>query len=50
MIRPTLTPRGPLELGGLPAGPIVKTEHDYAPWEKRVDAFLILLSKKTVGR
>lgn len=39
-------PRGVHDLGGLPAGPVAKTEHDYAPWEKRVDALLILLSKK----
>jgi hypothetical protein len=28
----------------LPAGPIDQTEHDHAPWEKRVDAILRLLS------
>lgn len=33
-------------MGGLPAGPVEKTEHDYALWEKRVDALLVLLSKK----
>jgi hypothetical protein len=32
------------DLGGLPAGPIEQAEHDYAPWEKRVDALLRLLS------
>jgi hypothetical protein len=31
-------------MGGLPAGPIDRTEHDHAPWEKRVDAILRLLS------
>jgi hypothetical protein len=40
------TPRGPHDLGGLPAGSVARTEHDYLPWEKRVDALLILLSKK----
>ena len=36
------------DLGGLPAGRIEATEHDYALWEKRVDALLVLLSR--VGR
>ena len=30
-------------MGGEPAGPVEPTEHDYAPWEKRVDAMLVLL-------
>jgi hypothetical protein len=38
--------RGVHDIGGLPAGPIEATEHDYALWEKRVDALLVLLSKK----
>jgi hypothetical protein len=36
--------RGYHDMGGLPAGPVEKTEHDYAPWEKRVDALMMLLS------
>ena len=36
--------RGHHDMGGLPAGPVAKTEHDYAPWEKRVDALMMLLS------
>ena len=40
------TPRGVHDLGGLPAGAVAKSEHDYLPWEKRVDALLVLLSKK----
>jgi hypothetical protein len=32
------------DMGGLPAGPIDRTEHGHAPWEKRVDAILRLLS------
>jgi hypothetical protein len=32
------------DMGGLPAGKIEAAEHDYAPWEKRVDALLQLLS------
>ena len=38
--------RGIHDIGGLPAGPVEHTEHDYALWEKRVDAMLVLLSKK----
>jgi hypothetical protein len=33
-------------MGGLPAGPVEAIEHDYALWEKRVDAILSLLFKK----
>jgi hypothetical protein len=32
------------DMGGQPAGKIEAREHDYAPWEKRVDALLQLLS------
>jgi hypothetical protein len=31
-------------MGGLPAGKVEKTEHDYAEWERRVDALMVLLS------
>ncbi len=34
------------DMGGLPAGPVERTEHEYAPWEKRVDAILRLLSDR----
>jgi len=34
------------DMGGEPAGRVEKTEHDYAPWEKRVDALLVLLSDR----
>jgi hypothetical protein len=34
------------DMGGLPAGPIDKGEHDYALWEKRVDALMVLLSDR----
>ncbi len=30
-------------MGGLSAGPVEQTEHDYTPWEKRVDAILRLV-------
>ena len=32
------------DMGGNDAGPVEATEHDYAPWEKRVDAIMRLLS------
>jgi hypothetical protein len=31
-------------MGGLDAGPVEPEEHDYAPWEKRVDAIVRLLA------
>jgi hypothetical protein len=30
-------------MGGLPAGKVEPTEHDYAEWERRVDAMVQLL-------
>ena len=30
-------------MGGLPAGKVEPTEHDYAEWERRVDALMWLL-------
>ena len=38
--------RGIHDMGGLPAGKVEANEHDYALWEKRVDALMVLLSKK----
>ena len=38
--------RGIHDTGGLAAGKVEATEHDYALWEKRVDALMVLLSKK----
>ena len=38
--------RGYHDVGGLPLGKIDASQHDYAMWEKRVDAILLLLSKK----
>jgi hypothetical protein len=32
------------DMGGRPAGRVEPTEHDYALWEKRVDALMMLLS------
>jgi hypothetical protein len=31
-------------MGGLPGGPVERREHDYADWERRVDALMVLLS------
>ena len=31
-------------MGGLPADKVERSEHDYALWEKRVDALMVLLS------
>ena len=38
--------RGHHDMGGLPAGLVEASEHDYALWEKRVDALMVLLSQK----
>jgi nitrile hydratase subunit beta len=40
--------RGYHDIGGLPLGEIDVSQHDFAMWEKRVDAMLVLLSKKGV--
>jgi Nitrile hydratase beta subunit len=34
------------DMGGQAAGPVIREEHDYALWEKRVDAMLVLLTDK----
>jgi hypothetical protein len=34
------------DMGGRPAGPVERHEHDPAPWEKRVDAILRLLTDR----
>jgi hypothetical protein len=41
-------PRSHHDMGGLPAGEVAPTEHDYAAWERRIDALSVLLGKKTV--
>jgi hypothetical protein len=43
------TARGYHDLGGLPAGPVARGEHDYALWEKRVDALNVLLANKGIS-
>ncbi len=37
-------------MGGLPAGRVEPTEHDYAEWERRVDALMTLLSGVKGGK
>ena len=34
------------DMGGLPAGPVDRSEHDYADWERRVDAMAVVLQRK----
>jgi hypothetical protein len=45
----TRTIRGHHDMGGLAAGKVKPGEHDYALWEKRVDAMMVLLSDKKRG-
>ncbi len=40
------TARGNHDMGGLPGGEINRDEHDFALWEKRVDAMMMLLTNK----
>lgn len=36
------------DMGGLEAGPIDRDEHAKAPWEKRVDALVVLLGQRKI--
>ena len=36
------------DMGGLDAGPVDRDEHGKAPWEKRVDALLVLLGQRKI--
>jgi hypothetical protein len=38
------------DMGGLPAGKVEPTEHDYVEWERRVDALMVLLSGGKGGK
>lgn len=38
-------PRMHHDMGGLPAGEVKPTEHDYEAWERRVDALAVLVGK-----
>lgn len=40
--------RGYHDMGGQPAGPVARHEHEHALWEKRVDALYVLLTRKGV--
>jgi hypothetical protein len=40
--------RGHHDMGGLPAGKVEPTEHDYAEWERRVDAMAVLLGQRNI--
>jgi hypothetical protein len=44
--KPFAPTRNHHDMGGEPAGSVERTEHDYALWEKRVDALVVLLSSK----
>jgi len=39
-------PRAHHDMGGLAAGPVAPAEHDYVLWEKRVDALMMVLSRR----
>jgi hypothetical protein len=45
-----LIERGYHDTGGRPAGPVERSEHDYAEWERRVDALMVLLTGVKGGR
>ena len=36
------------DMGGLEAGPVDRDEHDRVPWEKRVDALMVLLGQRKI--
>jgi hypothetical protein len=38
------------DLGGTPAGPVPKEEHELEHWEKRIEALLVLLTRKKILR
>jgi hypothetical protein len=40
--------RGHHDMGGLPAGKVERTEHDYTDWERRIDALSVLLGMKKI--
>lgn len=41
-----MTTRAYHDMGGLDAGPVDRSEHDYAHWEKEVDALRALLADR----
>lgn len=34
------------DMGGLPAGPVDRSQHEYAEWERRVDAMSVIVGNK----
>lgn len=38
------------DMGGQPGGPVERSEHDYAEWERRVDALMVLLTGVKGGK
>ena len=42
--------KGYHDLGGEPAGPVPQDEHELQLWEKRVEALLVLLTRKKILR
>ena len=36
------------DMGGLEAGRVDRDEHDKSPWEKRVDALMVLLGQRKI--
>lgn len=38
------------DLGGTPAGPVPQAEHELQLWEKRVEALLLLMTRKKILR
>ena len=40
--------RGHHDMGGLPAGKVERTEHEYGEWERRVDALAVLMGARKV--
>jgi len=45
-----MTKRSHHDMGGEPAGAVKQTEHDYAEWERRIDAMNVLLWGQKGGR
>ena len=43
-----MTGRRHHDMGGLEAGLVDREEHDKAPWEKRVDALVVLLGQRKI--
>jgi hypothetical protein len=41
-------PRMHHDMGGLPAGEVAPSEHDYAAWERRIDALSVILGRNAM--